>query len=354
MLARSQQSGRVHFEFVNYRDFASNASGRVDDRPYGGGPGMVLQPQIIAKALRSIQGLNSAHVIHLAPSGSPLTAKRARELSELQHLILICGHYEGIDQRAIDAFAHEEISIGDYVLTSGCPAALVLADALMRFLPGSLGHPDSAQLDSYEKGLLESPHYTRPPIFEKKEVPSILLSGDHEAIITWKELQALEKTARIRPDLYSLATESLKSGQSELVASDLDLHREAQNSSARLLASAQIGTNDIVACARWYSRRPFHWTWITSNLGRAQIANVCVEFKQVNAPITSPVIALTVELPGRLFDELKLSESSENCTIDKTHLEKIDDKGVCYAPRQIAMRDPSGVKWICQCAQNGN
>lgn len=207
MIKRAIEKGLVKIRLSNIRDFANNRHRRVDDRPYGGGPGMVMMPQPIVEAIRNVKTPQS-HVIYLSPQGQILTAAKSRELAKEEHLILLCGHYEEVDQRALDAEVNEEISIGDYVLTSGCPAAIVLVDSILRFIPGVLGHALAAEEDSFEKidddfekGLFDCPHYTRPEIFEGIEVPPVLLSGNHQAIAKWRREQALKKTKKIRPDL---------------------------------------------------------------------------------------------------------------------------------------------------------
>ncbi len=174
----------------------------MDDRPYGGGPGMVMMPEPIAKAIKSVKAEHS-RVIYLSPQGVPLKAAKARALAQVDHLILLCGHYEGIDERVIESEVDEEISIGDYVLTNGCLSAIVLLDAVIRFVPGVLGHAQAAEQDSFEGGVLDCPHYTQPRVWNGKEVPSILLSGHHQEIAQWRQSQGLEKTKKIRPDLTS-------------------------------------------------------------------------------------------------------------------------------------------------------
>ena len=161
---------------------------------------MVMKPEPIKKALDRVQS-PSAHRIYLSPQGAPLTAKRCRELSEKPHLIILCGHYEGIDERIIENYIDEEISIGDFVLTSGCPAAICLIDATVRFIPGVLGSADSHQEDSFENNLFDHPHYTQPRDFEGHTVPEVLLEGHHEKIAQWRRQKAKEKTAKKRPDL---------------------------------------------------------------------------------------------------------------------------------------------------------
>lgn len=197
-LARNK--GIVDINLVDIRDFSEDKHHTVDDRPYGGGPGMVLMPSPVAKAIRSVKTPES-HVIHLSPQGKKLNAAKAKEIAQHKHLILLCGHYEGIDQRVIDSEVNEEISIGDYVLTNGCLAAIVLVDAVIRFVPGVLGHQGAASEDSFEQGIFDCPHYTRPEEFEGVKVPQVLLSGNHKNIAEWRRDQALKKTRLVRPDL---------------------------------------------------------------------------------------------------------------------------------------------------------
>ncbi len=201
MLKRAKEKGLIDIALTDIRDFSTDRHSRVDDRPYGGGPGMVMMAEPVVAAIRSARREDS-YVIHLSPQGGPLTAKRARELSESPHLVLLCGHYEGIDQRALDSDVDEEISIGDYVLTNGCLAAIVLVDAISRFVPGVLGDEDAADEDSFEgEGWLDCPQYTRPPIFEGVPVPDVLLQGHHEKIRAWRHTESVRKTKKIRPDI---------------------------------------------------------------------------------------------------------------------------------------------------------
>jgi tRNA (guanine37-N1)-methyltransferase len=196
----AQKKGLVDIRLTDIRDFADNANRRVDDRPYGGGPGMVMMPQPVTAALRHVKK-PGARTIYLSPQGEKLNASKCRKLAEEEHLILLCGHYEGIDQRVLDCEVDEEISIGDFVLTNGCLAAIVLIDGVIRFVPGVLGHADAADEDSFENGLLDCPHYTRPEVFEGLSVPNVLLSGNHKEIAIWRREQALKKTRDKRPDL---------------------------------------------------------------------------------------------------------------------------------------------------------
>lgn len=185
------------------RDYAKGRHRQLDDRPYGGGPGMVMMAEPVAKALRHVKREGS-HVVYLSPQGRPFSAELARGLAQHKHLVLLCGHYEGIDQRVIDKEVDEEVSIGDYVLTNGCLAAIVVLDALVRFVPGVIGRVESAEQDSFEAGILDCPHYTRPDEWEGEVVPPILMSGNHAEIARWRHEAAIEKTKKVRPDLYSL------------------------------------------------------------------------------------------------------------------------------------------------------
>jgi len=201
ILKRGRQQKILEINLLNIRDFAQDRHKRVDDRPFGGGPGMVLMPEPVTKAIRSVKTAQSK-VVYLTPQGAPLTAKKCRRLASDLHLIIVCGHYEGIDERVIEAEVDEEISIGDFVLTNGCAAAVVLVDAVSRFVPGVLGNENAVEEDSFENGgILDCPHYTRPNTFEGKDVPQVLLSGNHKKIQEWRQSRAFDKTRRMRPDL---------------------------------------------------------------------------------------------------------------------------------------------------------
>lgn len=200
ILKQAQKKGHIGINLLDIREFADNRYRKVDDRPYGGGPGMVLMPGPVTSAIRSVK-TPDARVIYLSPQGKPLTAALSRELAKHEHLILLCGHYEGVDQRVLDSEVDEEVSIGDYVLTNGCLAAIVLVDTVIRFVPGVLGHELAADEDSFEQGILDCPHYTRPEVFEGTKVPEVLLSGDHKKIAEWRKQEALKKTLSVRPDL---------------------------------------------------------------------------------------------------------------------------------------------------------
>lgn len=200
---RAVSNGIIHVNAWNPRDYTLDKHHRVDDRPYGGGPGMVMMAQPVSDAIRAAKQTvgNDARVIHLTPQGRKLDQAGVKELSQKENLVLLAGRYEGIDERLIDTEVDEEWSIGDYVISGGELAALILIDAVTRTLPGVLGHEESAQDDSFVNGLLDHPHYTRPEEFAGKQVPQVLLSGDHAAIRTWRLKQALGRTWLRRPDL---------------------------------------------------------------------------------------------------------------------------------------------------------
>ena len=204
IIKRAKEKGILEIELVDIRDFATGKHKKVDDRPYGGGPGMVLMPEPLCKAIRSLRTPES-RVIHLSPQGALLSSKVSQRLSTYSHLILVCGHYEGIDERILEKEVDEEISIGDYVLTNGCLSSIVLVDALSRFIPGVIGNEEAPLQDSFQDGLFEGPQYTKPHDFEGSLVPSVLSSGHHEEIRRWKKIQALQKTKRVRPELVQEA-----------------------------------------------------------------------------------------------------------------------------------------------------
>jgi len=196
----------------NPRDFAANAHRTVDDRPYGGGPGMVMMVEPLEKALAAARqrqkstGVKRTRVVHLSPQGRPLNHQKVMELSALQGLVLLAGRYEGVDERLIARAVDEEISIGDYVLSGGELAAMVVMDAIVRQLPGALGDAESASQDSFAGGLLDCPHYTRPEVYEGEAVPPVLMSGHHAGIARWRLKQALGRTWQRRPDLLEKRT----------------------------------------------------------------------------------------------------------------------------------------------------
>lgn len=212
ILKRAKQKGKVFFELINLRNFGEGKHKVVDDRPYGGGAGMVLKADVLAKAINSItKRWTAVHpfVILTSASGKPYKQANARKFSNLDHIIIVCGHYEGVDQRLIDKYVDEEISIGDFVLTGGEIPAMVIVDSIVRLIPGVLEKQEATQNESFSNyelpttnyQLLEHPHYTRPEEFEEKKVPKVLLSGNHAEILKWRKQKSLEKTKKVRPDL---------------------------------------------------------------------------------------------------------------------------------------------------------
>jgi len=207
ILAKAIEKGLIEVRTINIRDFALDKHRIVDDAPYGGGQGMVMKVEPIARAIEQVKSKDpSVRTIYLTPEGKPLNEEMVRQLSSRSHLVLLCGRYEGVDERVRELFIDEEISIGDYVLTGGELAAMVLIDAISRLLPGVLGSDRSAEEDSFFGSLLEYPQYTRPASFRGYEVPGVLLSGNHQAISLWRRKEALRRTWMRRPDLLSKAS----------------------------------------------------------------------------------------------------------------------------------------------------
>ncbi len=210
ILGRAAERGDISIEAVNIRDYTTNKHGRVDDYTYGGGAGMLMQAQPVYDAYRAVidhvsQNENknkSARVIYLTPQGKTFCQEMAQDLAKEEELIFLCGHYEGIDERVLEEIVTDEVSIGDYVLTGGELPAMVMVDAIARLVPGVLHNDESAQTESFGNGLLEYPQYSRPEIWHDKQVPQVLLSGDHAKVDAWRLEQSLLRTRERRPDLY--------------------------------------------------------------------------------------------------------------------------------------------------------
>jgi tRNA (guanine37-N1)-methyltransferase len=202
MLGRAREAKLLEINVRNTRDWATDKHKTTDDRPFGGGAGMLMKCEPLFAAVEELQ-TPGCRRIYLTPDGAPFTTAKAEELSKQQHLIFVSGHYEGIDQRVRDAIIDEEISIGDYVLTNGTLAAAVVIDALARFIPGVLGEEKSLTSESFTRNLLDFPNYTRPAVYRGMSVPEVLLQGDHGKIEKWRHAQQLAKTAKIRPDLLN-------------------------------------------------------------------------------------------------------------------------------------------------------
>lgn len=209
IVQRARENGILQLGIHNLRVYTHDQRQTVDDRPFGGGPGMLLKPEPLFEALEALTDVSS-HVIFMTPSGRRFTQAIARELASQEHLVLVCGSYEGFDQRVLDVWADDELSIGDYVLTNGALPAMVIVDVVTRLLPGALGKDESSEEESFSSNRLEYPQYTRPATFRGMEVPEILLSGHHAHIAQWRAEQSKLKTAAVRPDL--LEAEIQKAG----------------------------------------------------------------------------------------------------------------------------------------------
>lgn len=200
VIGRAVNGGKLNIKIVNIRDYAENKHFKCDDYPFGGGAGMVMMPQPIGSAIEAADPDHRAHRIYMSPRGRVFTQKRAVELSELGDLLILCGHYEGVDQRVIDLYIDEELSVGDYVLTGGELPAMVVCDCVARYVEGVISG-ESLKDESFSAGLLEYPQYTRPAVYKGLSVPEVLLSGNHEKVEKWRREQSLEITRKNRPDL---------------------------------------------------------------------------------------------------------------------------------------------------------
>ena len=204
IVGKAIEKNIIDINLINIRDFSKDKHKKVDDTPYGGGAGMVIRPDVVYDAYKSIDSEN-AKLIYMSPQGKKLDQKKVEELSKEKHLIILCGHYEGIDQRVIDKLNPEEVSIGDYVLTGGEPPAMVLIDSVSRYIDGVLSETSTDE-ESFSDGLLEYPQYTRPEVFMKEKVPEVLISGHHENIKKWRRQKSLEITYKKRPELLNKIT----------------------------------------------------------------------------------------------------------------------------------------------------
>ncbi len=204
IIGRAMEAGYLDIQAVNIRDYSTNKHMKVDDYPYGGGAGLVMQPEPIYSAYQDITKNmpRKPRVIYMTPQGCVFHQNMAKELAKEEELIFLCGHYEGVDERVLEEIVTDYVSIGDYVLTGGELPAMVMIDAISRFVPGVLNNDESAGDESFENGLLEYPQYTRPPKFLEKEVPEVLLSGHHENIRKWRQEQSIQRTKERRPDLW--------------------------------------------------------------------------------------------------------------------------------------------------------
>ncbi len=213
IIGRAEKKGYIDINVINIRDFSKEKHKKVDDTPYGGGAGMVIKPDVVYDAYKSLQA-HDAKVIYLSPQGTPLTHQKVVELSKNNYLVLLCGHYEGIDQRVIDEIVDEEISIGDYVLTGGELPAMVLIDSVSRYIHGVLNEKSSKE-ETFANGLLEYPQYTRPEVFLNKKVPEVLISGNHANIQKWRRRESIKNTLKKRPEL--LKTINLSESDNQII-----------------------------------------------------------------------------------------------------------------------------------------
>jgi tRNA (guanine37-N1)-methyltransferase len=211
LAGRALESGAFSLATVNPRDFAKDKHRSVDDTPFGGGPGMVLRPDVLSAAIEAASGGDGRPKLLMTPRGAPLTQSRVRALAGGPGVVIVCGRFEGVDERVIAAAGLEEVSVGDVILSGGEPAALLVLDACVRLLPGVMGHDESGSDESFEQNLLEYPHFTKPQDFTGG-VPEVLLSGDHKAISAWRHLKAIQSTRARRPDLYAKYVASLTAG----------------------------------------------------------------------------------------------------------------------------------------------
>lgn len=202
IIGRAQKDGIIEINAVDIRDFSQNKQRHVDDYPYGGGAGMVMQPQPVYDAFKSLDTEPNTKVLYMTPQGKPFCQKMAEEFSKEEEIVILCGHYEGIDERVIEEIVTDEVSMGDFVLTGGEIAAMAVIDAVSRLKPGVLGKEESFMDESFSDGLLEYPQYTRPPVFMGREVPEILLSGNHGKVDEWRHNEALKRTYEKRYDLF--------------------------------------------------------------------------------------------------------------------------------------------------------
>jgi tRNA (guanine37-N1)-methyltransferase len=242
ILGKAQENRLIQVRCLDLRQWASGKHRVTDEPPYGGGPGMVMKAEPIFAAVEAIRRPES-HIILMSATGRRFTQAKARELADKSHLIFVCGHYEGVDQRVADHLVDEELSIGDYILTNGAIAATVVVDAVARLIPGVLGEADSAMDESFSNGFLEYPHYTRPAEFRGLKVPEILLSGNHAAIETWRKAEALKRTVERRPDLTPDHASSSKLPTSPPRLDSVRLRRAGRDATSGKPGASEKGEN---------------------------------------------------------------------------------------------------------------
>jgi tRNA (guanine37-N1)-methyltransferase len=337
ILRRASEKGALEIAQVDIRDFAEGKHRQVDDRPYGGGPGMVMMAEPVVKAIQSVKKPQS-RVVYLSPQGAPLNAKKCKDLASYDHLVLLCGHYEGIDQRVLDNEIDEEISVGDYVLTNGCLAAIVLVDAVSRFVPGVIGHDHSAMEDSFEDGILDWPHYTRPRSYNGAVVPQVLLDGSHRDIDEWRLAVALEKTKSRRPDLFlqhclkqEECLEEIKSGRMETQG----------------VSQITLGVKKLDDAVKFY-RKKVAFSLLTQTETKATFA------------VGKQQLCLVVEKSQRLETETNLFElETFSQPSFKALLRRLKEKATVLfdcegAVSTIAFSDPDGHQWAVHLRENND
>lgn len=325
IMGRATRAGHLSIDVHQLREYSLDRHRKVDDRALGGGPGMVLMAQPLKGALRDLRKEGS-HVVYMSPQGKRLNAATSRKLAQFSHLILICGHYEGIDQRIIDQEVDEEISIGDYVLTSGCLPALVTLDSLIRYIPGVLGDSESSEQDSFEGPLLDHPHYTLPRDFEGAQVPSVLLSGHHNEIEKWRHSQQIEATLSKRWDLVSQWWDEKSEG------------REVKNSSS--FRGIVLPTRHLNLYAKRLGQQMrLPWISKTSTMGALLLEHAEIIFW--HAAEVDPAISL-IQLQVDVSDE-----AFKNCVRSMREWQKSGGEvTVEWQMDQIMIQDPLGWKLV--------
>lgn len=325
ILKKAQEKKILSVQQHDIRSFAEDKRS-VDDRPFGGGPGMLLKPQPVRDAINSVKREDS-YVVFLSPQGKKLSPNVCKELAGKQHLILLCGHYEGIDQRIVDEDVDCEISIGDYVLTNGCLSSIVLLDAVARFIPGVLGNEQTANNDSFESGLLDCPHYTRPANYQGQSVPEVLLNGNHEEVAKWRRQKALEKTRLKRPDLY-LSFLAQETSQQQEPTSDLRAIEKRLNAQAK--AFVCVAVKDMKRALSFYRR----------------VLGFCLESKQSDlANLCGAGLNL------RLVESEQKQEQAFTLQVKPSFFAEISKKVMTLGAKVIdektvLIKDPDGNSWM--------
>jgi len=315
ILKKAREKEIIKINLHNLRDFANNPHSTVDDVSYGGGPGMVIKPEPLFEAVENIKGSESAHVVYLTPRGKVFNQETARKLTRKNKVILVCGHYEEVDQRFVDNMVDEEISIGDYVLTGGEVAAMVVIDSVARLLPGVIGDPESHEKDSFSEGILDHSHYTRPENYRGLSVPKVLLSGNHEQIRLWRVKSALSETLEKRPDLLDERLDSEK----ELILSEL---REKSSSSRKFYVA-------LIHYPVYNKNESIVATSIT-NLDIHDISRSCKTFGAVSYYLVTPLKS-QIEMANRIIGHwqeghgAKYNKDRLNALKQTVCVESIDD-----------------------------